>query len=44
MTAHNFFHTLGIIGLGWKDIHASSVDTADPCYKPIPNIEIKMDL
>ena len=44
MTAHNFFHVLGIMGLGWKDIHASNVDPADPLCRPTPSIEIKMDL
>lgn len=34
MTPNNFFHLLGTVGLGWKDIHASRLDVADPSYIP----------
>jgi len=44
MTAHNFFHILGIIGLGWKDIHASKVDASDPNYRPPPQVNISVKL
>jgi FkbM family methyltransferase len=43
MSADNFFGVLGIVGLGWKDIHATRVEEADPGYAPKPtfNLTIK---
>ena len=38
------FYVLGIIGLGWKDIHASKVDTSDPNYRPPPQVNISVKL
>tara|TARA_B110000238_G_C15988115_1_gene379033 strand:- start:15 stop:788 length:774 start_codon:yes stop_codon:yes gene_type:complete len=37
MTANNFFKLFGLVGLGWKDIHAANSLKADP--KIIPVIE-----
>ena len=34
INAENFIHVLETAGLGWKDIHASSIDPATPNYKP----------
>ena len=34
MSAENFWRVLAFLGLGWKDIHASSVDTPDWSYAP----------
>lgn len=34
MTVDNFFQRLAYAGLGWLDIHATNVDTADPMAKP----------
>jgi FkbM family methyltransferase len=30
MTAHNFLRFLALEGLGWKDIHATNLESADP--------------
>ncbi len=37
---NNFFRILGFAGLGWKDIHASAIDTADLNYNPQPHIQV----
>ena len=42
MTANNFFQLLGLVGLGWKDIHVSRVDEPDPNYKPKPQVNISV--
>jgi FkbM family methyltransferase len=34
MTADNFFKLLALEGLGWKDIHASSIEQPDPTAEP----------
>ena len=44
MTAHNFFHALGIAGLGWKDIHASNIETPDANYRPQPHVNISIKI
>lgn len=43
MSPDHFFTVLGILGLGWKDIHATRVEEADPAYAPKPalNLTIK---
>ena len=33
MTADNFFRLLALEGLGWKDIHASRIESPDPSIK-----------
>lgn len=33
MTAENFLRLLGVNGVGWKDVHASRVDVADPTVR-----------
>lgn len=40
MTANNFFRVLACSGLGWRDIHATSVDSPDLNYAPQPHITI----
>ena len=42
MTKNNFFQLLGYVGLGWKDIHATSVDEPDINFKPKPEISISI--
>tara|TARA_A100001011_G_scaffold374455_1_gene434965 strand:+ start:209 stop:343 length:135 start_codon:yes stop_codon:yes gene_type:complete len=42
MTANNFFQLLGLVGLGWKDIHVSKVDEPDSNYKPKPQVNISV--
>jgi len=42
MTANNFFQLLGLVGLGWKDIHVSRVDEPDLNYKPKPQVNISV--
>mgnify|MGYP001182874807 FL=1 len=42
MTPNNFFQLLGLVGLGWKDIHASRVDEPDLNYKPKPQVNISV--
>ena len=39
MTPDNFFRVLALVGLGWKDIHATNIDSADLNYQP--NIQVK---
>ena len=43
MTANNFFSLLAYVGLGWKDIHATNIEVADPQYAPKPKFNIKID-
>jgi FkbM family methyltransferase len=43
MTANNFFRLLGVVGLGWRDIHASRVDTPDPAHAPQPQMQLLID-
>ena len=43
MTPDNFFRLLGWVGLGWKDIHATSVEAADPDYAPQPRVQFSVD-
>ena len=40
MTADNFFQLLGLVGLGWKDIHATNIDEPDINFKPKPQVNI----
>lgn len=42
MTRDNFFRVLGIVGLGWRDIHATNIDRADINY--VPNIQVNLDV
>ena len=35
MTKNNFHRMLGVSGMGWKDIHASNVDSANESYMPL---------
>lgn len=43
MTRDNMFRVLSYAGLGWKDIHASNVDVADPAYAPQPRVYVSME-
>jgi FkbM family methyltransferase len=43
MTADNLFRVLAYAGLGWKDIHASLHDQADPKHAPKPRVQIHID-
>lgn len=43
MTPENFFRVLAYAGLGWKDIHASRIDVADPAYAPQPLVQISVN-
>jgi FkbM family methyltransferase len=40
MTKDNFFRLLGFAGLGWKDVHASRIDQADPAHAPRVRIQV----
>ena len=40
MNADNFFQLLGLVGLGWKDIHATNIDEPDVNFKPKPQVNI----
>lgn len=40
MSPDNFFGVLGIAGLGWKDIHATRAEEADPGYAPKPELNL----
>ncbi len=42
MTPDNLFSSLGLAGLGWKDIHASRLDEADPAYLPPRQLQVHM--
>jgi FkbM family methyltransferase len=44
LTPNNFFHLLATQGLGWKDIHATNSEPADPAYRPTPSVGIKASL
>lgn len=43
MTRDNFFRVLGFAGLGWRDIHASRVDSPDPAHSPQPTVSIQIN-
>lgn len=43
MTRNNFFRVLSYAGLGWRDIHASSVNAPDPKHAPQPQVQIRID-
>ena len=42
MTASNFFRVLAIVGLGWKDIHATNIEQPDTKYAPQPELTISI--
>jgi FkbM family methyltransferase len=43
MTRNNFFRLLSFAGLGWKDIHASRIDQADPAHAPRPHFTVNIN-
>ena len=43
MTPDNFFRLLGLVGLGWKDIHASKRDSPDQSYMPKSQFRLVVD-
>lgn len=43
MSADNFFRVLSVTGLGWRDIHASRLDTPDADYRPATRFELKSE-
>ena len=44
LTKNNFHRWLGFAGLGWKDIHASSIDAANESYFPSQEFGARMGL
>lgn len=42
MSPDHFFGVLGVVGLGWKDIHATNVEAADPKHAPKPVLTLSI--
>ena len=44
MTSANFFRVLAFVGLGWKDIHATTIEKPDPNHAPQPQFKMSINL
>jgi FkbM family methyltransferase len=44
MSDDNLFRVLAFAGLGWRDIHASALDTPDASYQPKPKFNMSVTI
>ena len=44
MTAQNFFYVIGLLGIGWRDIHATKIDIPDEKYRPKPKVNLSIEI